>query len=37
MLNSIGLEVNKADKLAQGLNILLAKFQIYYPNLRVIH
>jgi len=37
MLNSIGLEVNKANKLATELNVLLANFQIYYQNLRGIH
>ncbi|NNK71849.1 MAG: DNA starvation/stationary phase protection protein [Flavobacteriaceae bacterium] len=36
-LNSIGLEVKQAGKLAEDLNILLANFQVYYQNLRGIH
>lgn len=36
-LNSIGLEVEKANKLASDLNELLANFQLYYQNLRGIH
>lgn len=35
--NSIGLEVEKANKLASDLNELLANFQLYYQNLRGIH
>lgn len=36
-LNSIGLEKDKATKLAEELNELLANFQLYYQNLRGIH
>ncbi|MBT8260185.1 MAG: DNA starvation/stationary phase protection protein [Bacteroidia bacterium] len=36
-LNSIGLEKDKATKLATELNELLANFQVYYQNLRGIH
>jgi len=37
IINSLGLEVNKAKALANDLNILLSNFQIYYQNLRGIH
>ncbi|MDU8886516.1 Dps family protein [Yeosuana sp. MJ-SS3] len=37
IINSLGLEVNKATALANDLNILLSNFQIYYQNLRGIH
>ena len=37
ILNSLGLDANKAKVLASDLNTLLANFQIYYQNLRVIH
>ena len=37
VLNSIGLETEKAKDLATDLNVLLANFQIYYQNLRGIH
>ncbi|WP_439152972.1 Dps family protein [Winogradskyella sp.] len=36
-LNSIGLDKNKTQELANDLNQLLANFQIYYQNLRGIH
>ncbi|MCB4809461.1 DNA starvation/stationary phase protection protein [Tamlana sp. 62-3] len=36
-LNSIGLDTEKAQDLANDLNDLLANFQIYYQNLRGIH
>lgn len=36
-LNSIGIEKDKATRLAEGLNTLLANFQLYYQNLRGIH
>ncbi|MBT8267522.1 MAG: DNA starvation/stationary phase protection protein [Bacteroidia bacterium] len=36
-LNSIGLDLKKAEALAGELNVLLANFQIYYQNLRGIH
>ncbi|MGS2727050.1 Dps family protein [Psychroserpens sp. BH13MA-6] len=36
-LNSIGLDTNKTQDIAQDLNNLLANFQIYYQNLRGIH
>lgn len=34
---SIGLDKEKAKKLANGLNGLLANFQVYYQNLRGLH
>ncbi|KJD33578.1 DNA-binding protein [Tamlana nanhaiensis] len=37
ILNSIGLNTEKAQDLANDLNDLLANFQIYYQNLRGIH
>ena len=37
ILNSIGLDSNKAKVLAEDLNTLLANFQLYYQNLRGIH
>ncbi len=37
ILNSIGLDTNKAKELAIDLNRLLANFQVYYQNLRGIH
>ena len=37
ILNSLGLDANKAKALANDLNELLANFQIYYQNLRGIH
>jgi len=37
VLNSIGLNKNKAKDLANDLNGLLANFQLYYQNLRGIH
>jgi len=37
ILNSLGLDANKAKALASDLNTLLANFQIYYQNLRGIH
>ncbi|MBR9914383.1 MAG: DNA starvation/stationary phase protection protein [Algicola sp.] len=36
-LNSIGLDTDKTQDIAQDLNNLLANFQIYYQNLRGIH
>lgn len=36
-LNSIGLETEKTEELAEELNQLLANFQVYYQNLRGIH
>lgn len=35
--NKIGLDVAKAKKLAEGLNILLANFQLFYINTRGFH
>ena len=37
IINSLGLDANKAKALANDLNVLLANFQIYYQNLRGIH
>jgi len=37
LLNSIGLDSNKAKVIAKELNELLANFQLYYQNLRGIH
>ena len=37
VLNSIGLNKNKAKDLANDLNGLLANFRLYYQNLRGIH
>ncbi|NME67631.1 MULTISPECIES: Dps family protein [Flammeovirga] len=36
-LNIIGIDVEKASQLGQGLNTLLANFQLYYQNLRGLH
>lgn len=36
-LNSIGLDKNLSQKLASGLNELLASYQIFYQNLRGFH
>lgn len=36
-LNFIGLDQQEAEKLATGLNKLLANFQVYYQNLRALH
>ncbi|WP_178989112.1 Dps family protein [Winogradskyella schleiferi] len=36
-LNSIGLDTEKTQELADELNQLLANFQLYYQNLRGIH
>lgn len=36
-LNSIGLDAQKSEALADELNLLLASFQQYYQNLRGIH
>jgi starvation-inducible DNA-binding protein len=35
--NSIGLNENKSNKLADELNVLLANYQLYYQNLRGFH
>ena len=37
ILNSIGIQKDKAEDIANELNVLLANFQIYYQNLRGIH
>ncbi|MEM6720031.1 MAG: Dps family protein [Bacteroidota bacterium] len=36
-LNILGLDVQKTEVLVTDLNVLLANFQVYYPNLRGIH
>lgn len=36
-LNAIGLEVQKAEKLADKLNRLLANYSIFYQNVRGFH
>lgn len=36
-LNIIGIDVEKATELGNGLNTLLANFQLYYQNLRGLH
>ncbi|HNL83918.1 MAG TPA: Dps family protein [Chitinophagales bacterium] len=36
-LTKIGLDQQQSEKLADGLNDLLASFQIYYQNLRGLH
>jgi starvation-inducible DNA-binding protein len=36
-LNILGLDIQKTEKLAEDLNVLLANFQVYYQNLRGIH
>ncbi|GLB51622.1 DNA starvation/stationary phase protection protein [Neptunitalea chrysea] len=35
--NSLGLDAQKTEKIAEKLNVLLANFQTYYQNLRGIH
>lgn len=37
MKNSIGLDKDKAKKLAEELNILLANYQVFYINTRGFH
>ena len=37
MKNSIGLDKDKAKKLADELNILLANYQVFYINTRGFH
>ena len=37
MKNLVGLDSNKAEKLAVELNILLADYEIFYQNLRGLH
>ncbi|MBO6881628.1 Dps family protein [Winogradskyella sp.] len=37
MKNLVGLDSNKAEKLAEELNILLADYEIFYQNLRGLH
>ncbi|WP_139958549.1 Dps family protein [Flavicella sediminum] len=37
MKNSIGIEVEKAEKLVGKLNQLLADYQLFYQNLRGLH
>ncbi len=37
MTNSIGLDTEKAKQLAEGLNELLANYQLFYQNLRGLH
>ena len=36
-LNSIGLDINKSEKLAEKLNELLADYSIFYQNTRGYH
>ncbi len=36
-LNNIGLDKAKSDKLAEGLNKLLADYQVFYMNVRGFH
>ena len=36
-LNSIGLDINKSEKLAEKLNELLADYSIFYQNIRGYH
>ncbi|MDO5510419.1 MAG: DNA starvation/stationary phase protection protein [Weeksellaceae bacterium] len=36
-LTTIGLNQEKASKLSERLNVLLANFQMYYQNLRSVH
>lgn len=36
-LNAIGLDKQQAEKLANGLNELLANYQMFYQNLRGFH
>ena len=37
MTNSIGIDTEKAKQLAEGLNELLANYQLFYQNLRGLH
>lgn len=37
MKNLVGLDRNKAEKLAVELNVLLADYEIFYQNLRGLH
>ena len=37
MTNAIGIEKNKAEKLASKLNILLAHYSLFYQNTRGYH
>lgn len=37
MKNAIGLDSQKAEKLAQGLNELLADYSLFYMNVRGLH
>ena len=37
MKNAIGIEIDKADQLAEKLNELLANYQVFYQNLRGLH
>lgn len=36
-INSVGLDVQKSEKLVVGLNRLLATYQVHYQNLRGCH
>ena len=36
-MNKIGLDEGKAKELTEGLNELLANYQIYYMNVRGFH
>lgn len=36
-INSIGLDINKSDKLVKSLNSLLSSYQIHYMNTRGFH
>ena len=37
MKNSIGINLEKANKLSEKLNVLLADYQLFYQNLRGLH
>jgi len=37
MKNSIGINLEKANKLSDKLNVLLADYQLFYQNLRGLH
>ncbi|GAC1419348.1 MAG: hypothetical protein NVS9B7_27650 [Flavisolibacter sp.] len=37
LLNSIGLDIQKSEELAQKLNELLANYSIFYQNTRGSH
>lgn len=37
MKNSIGIDTEKANRLTEELNLLLANYQIFYQNLRGLH